>query len=582
MLRPYQQLAHDAIINWICKITKPCMIEAATGAGKSHIIAALAETVLGMSNKKVLCLAPSKELVEQNHAKYPGRASFFSASVGKKSIEHSVIFGTPMTVLNSIELFGNEIAMVIIDECHGITPTIKKIISNIPNPNLRIVGMSATPYRMNTGYIYAQRADGGAITPAVEPYFTRCVYRITAQELIKQGYLTPPVLGEIGVRSYETKQMKLDRKGQFSKEDIDRAYHGQGRKTSNIVDDIVEQSKDRRGVLIFAATVRHAREVMDSLPSEISAIVTGETHKTERERILEAFKAQEVKYIVNVAVLTTGFDATHVDVIAMMRATESVGLMQQIIGRGLRLHDGKKDCLVLDYAENTDRHCPDGDIFDPNIKAKDESGEKRVDCICPDCNALNSFKARPNPTRFEINEAGYFCDLDGSVIEGEYGDIPAHFGRRCTAEHVYAGELRRCAYRWTSKKCPHCEELNDIAARYCMECKGELVDPNEKLRISYKEKKSDPYQKQCDEVLKFIVRPTISRAGRDQWSIFVITPYRRFTFWVSRTPKWSSEVASHNMFAMLRGSTPQTITYQKQGEFYKVFAYNEAKDEAPN
>jgi len=581
MLRPYQQLAHDAIVNWICKITKPCMIEAATGAGKSHIISALAETVLGMSGKKVLCIAPSKELVEQNHAKYPGDASFFSASVGEKSLEHPVVFGTPMTVLNSIDQFGSEIAMVIIDECHGITPTIKKIISSIPNPNLRVVGMSATPYRMITGYIYKQRADGSDVQQAIEPYFTRCVYRITAQELIEKGYLTPPVIGEIGATSYETKQMKLDRKGQFSKEDIDRAYHGQGRKTANIVDDIVEQSKDRRGVLIFAATVRHAREVLASLPPEISAIVTGETHKTERERILEAFKAQKIKYIVNVAVLTTGFDATHVDVIAMMRATESVGLMQQIIGRGLRLHDGKKDCLVLDYAENTDRHCPDGDIFDPNIKAKDESGEERVDCICPDCSALNCFRARPNPTRFAINQAGYFCDLDGDTVDGEYGPIPAHFGRRCTAEHVYGGELRRCLYRWTSKKCPYCEELNDIAARYCMKCKAELVDPNQKLRLAYKEKKNDPYRRQCDEVIKFIVRPTISRAGRDQYSIFVITPHRRFTFWVSRNPKWANEVASYNMFAMLKGETPQTITYQKQGEYFKVYAYNEAKDEAP-
>ncbi|MFN9958451.1 MAG: DEAD/DEAH box helicase, partial [bacterium] len=99
---------------------------------------------------------------------------------------------------------------------------------------------------------------------------------------------------------------------------MDRAYHGQGRKTARIIADIVAQSQDRKGVLIFAATVRHANECLESLPPELSAIVTGETPKKEREEILRRFKAQEIKYIVNVSVLTTGFDATHVDVIAML------------------------------------------------------------------------------------------------------------------------------------------------------------------------------------------------------------------------------------------------------------------------
>ena len=82
--------------------------------------------------------------------------------------------------------------------------------------------------------------------------------------------------------------------------------------------------------MIFAATVPHANEVMQSLPRGNSALVTGETPKAEREQILKAFKARQIKYLVNVSVLTTGFDASHVDVIAILRATESVGLMQQV------------------------------------------------------------------------------------------------------------------------------------------------------------------------------------------------------------------------------------------------------------
>ena len=134
-LRPYQQAAHDAIIDWVRKSRSRCMIEAATGAGKSHIISAVAETIYRISNgKRVLCLAPSAELVVQNYEKYIATgspASIFSASAGRKELRYPVVFGTPMTVRNRIAKFGNEFAMVIVDECHGITPTVQGIIEKI-------------------------------------------------------------------------------------------------------------------------------------------------------------------------------------------------------------------------------------------------------------------------------------------------------------------------------------------------------------------------------------------------------------------------------------------------------------------
>jgi DNA repair protein RadD len=576
MLRPYQKDAHDAIVAWIKRTTEPCMIEAATGAGKSHIIAELATTIREISGKHVLCIAPSKELVEQNHAKYPGEASFFSASVGIKCREHPVVFGTPVTVLNSIRDFGNEIGAIIIDECHGLTPTIRKIIKKIPNPNLRVIGMSATPYRMGTGYVFKQWPDGSKA--GEKGFFTRCVYRITAPDLIGQSYLTPPVIGSLNADAYYTKHMKLNNMGQFSAADVDRAYHGQGRKTAKIIADIVEQSRDRMGVLIFAATVAHANECLDSLPSALSAIVTGETPKKEREDILRRFKRQEIKYIVNVSVLTTGFDATHVDVIAMLRATESVGLMQQIIGRGLRLHEGKEDCLVLDYAENIERHCPDGDIFNPTVEEKKTHDAEDLECYCPTCETRNVFRARPNPDRYRVDRSGYFVDLDGFPIEGEFGPIPAHFGRRCTAVHLIGNELRQCSSRWTAKECPKCKADNDITARRCCVCNEELVDPNEKLRLQYAAKKKDPTIKQTDEVLVWRPRATVSRSGKNMVKVNVVTPHRNFPFWIAG---WQESLCWQ--FNNLNGKKPDTITYQKDAHtgYYKVYGFNEAADEAP-
>ena len=589
MLRPYQQTSHDAILKWIRKTSEPCCIEAATGAGKSHIIAALAETVNRISNgKHVLCLAPSAELVIQNSEKYEAtgnKFSIFSASAGSKSLRHPVVFGTPLTVANRIRKFGSQFAMVIIDECHGLTPTIKKIIDAMreQNPNLRVVGMSATPYRMGTGYIFRHWPNGAQVTPmeAVNPYFLACVDRITAKQLIDMEYLTKPVIGNIHAESYHTLGMELNARGQFDADDIDQAYLGHGRKTSAIIADVVAQARERQGVMIFAATVQHAQECMESLPRGLSAIVTSDTPREERKDIITQFKAREIKYLVNVSVLTTGFDAPHVDLIAILRATESVGLLQQIVGRGLRLCDGKDDCLVLDYAENIERHCPDGDIFNPIIEVTKTSGTTYVRCTCPTCEKINEFKARPNPSGFKINETGYFTDLDGSLIDSDYGPMPAHYGRRCQAINMTSGKPQRCEYRWTLKKCPHCEAENDIAARYCFECKGEIVDPNDKLVAEFAAMKLDPTRRQTDVVTGWNVAHTISKAGREMWRINVVTPYRKFTFWVPKAPTWKQGYSERTMFTSLGGQPPETITYAKENEWYKVYAYNRRADEIP-
>jgi len=131
MLREYQQEAHDAGMLWASKNTAPAVIEAATGAGKSHVIAAVSESFYDLSGKHVLCTAPSGELVGQNHEKYlatGNQASIFSASLGIKSLRHPVVFGTPLSILNSISKFGNKFGLIVLDECEGITPTIKNII----------------------------------------------------------------------------------------------------------------------------------------------------------------------------------------------------------------------------------------------------------------------------------------------------------------------------------------------------------------------------------------------------------------------------------------------------------------------
>jgi DNA repair protein RadD len=601
-LRPYQAKAVDAALEWMRKSVDPFCIEAATGAGKSHIIAEIARVIHGKTGKRVLCLAPSAELVVQNRGKFLATgnpASMFSASAGGKELRHPVVFGSPLTVKNRISRFqqqGNAgYALVIIDECHGLTPTVRDIIDAMKdaNPNLRVCGLSATPYRLGSGWIFMMHPDGkvNGDDVARDPYFTKCVYQIGARDLIGQGYLTPPVIGAVGAEGYDTSSLVANARGQFDAEAVDRAYHGQGRKTAAIVADVVAQARDRQGVMFFAATVQHANEVLSSLPPELSALVTGETPKAQRDSILARFKARQIKYLVNVSVLTTGFDAPHVDVIAILRKTESVGLLQQIIGRGLRLDGGKADCLVLDYTTNLTDHCPDGDLFAPVIRAgKGGDGEGGgLTCECPSCGYENQFSGKVEYLEYKKDAAGYILDLTGAQVMSEHGPIPGHHGRRCMGllQSGPRGEWERCSYRWTYKECPHCLADNDIAARYCHHCKGEIIDPNEKLVIEFKAMKKDPTRVQTDAVLSMSALPGVSQAGNKTMRVEWVTEYRQFTVWLQPEARHIRGQAQWAMFCNATNDGAEktaTVTYRKNADtgFYEVLAYNRAADALPN
>lgn len=600
-LRPYQQAAADASISFMRQSVSACCIDVATGGGKSHIIAEVARRIHEMTSKRVLCLAPSAELVTQNREKFlatGARASMFSASAGGKDLRHPVVFGSPKTVLNHISRFqrggADGYAMVAVDECQGITPTVLSIINAIreANPYLRVFGTSATLYRLGDGYIFRRGPDGkiNGEDTAKDPYFTDCVYSVGARDLIGQGYLTPPVIGQIGAEGYDTSGLVLNSRGQFDAAAVDRAYIGHGRKTATIVADVVNQSRNRRGVMFFAATIQHAEEIMASLPPHLSAMVTGKTPAEERRKIIERFKAQAIKYLVNVSVLTTGFDAPHVDVVAILRLTESVGLLQQIIGRGLRLFDGKADCLILDYTSNLQKHCPDGDLFAPVIRAKkgSEAGGGMT-AICPSCNAENLFSANVKYLDYKTDEAGYILDLDGNQVLTDFGPISGHHGRRCLGlvRSGTLGEWDRCGYRWTFKPCPHCEAENDIAARYCCACRGEIIDPNEKLAIEFKALKKDPTQLQTDEIVRMTWASSVSTSGKPTIKTEIVTPHRQFTVWIQPEARHSRGQAEFDIFnRATQGCTivPRSVTYQKDPNsgFFSLHAFNRPPDVAPD
>ena len=503
-LRDYQQAASDAIITWTRKISAPICAELATGAGKSLIIADVARRINEMSGKKLLCMAPSKELIEQNYAKYIAAgnpASLFSASVGIKSTRHPAVFGTPKTVLNGIDRFKSDFAGIVIDECHRLDNTTKSIIAGMRegNPNLRVIGLTATPYRMGDGYIYQIGMDGQQVEQANNPLFSRLVYRIQTQELVNRGFLTPPEM-LASDRHYDAASLQLNKQNQFDAGEVAQVFEGKGRLTADIVADVIDKADHRFGVMFFAASIQHAQEIMESLPADHSRLVTGATPKADRSKILAEFKAGRIHYIVNRDVLTTGFDAPNVGTIAIMRATESAGLLLQIIGRGLRLHDGKQSALILDYAENLTRHGLSSDNLNPDIQAKAQSIKNPIDVTCPVCHHINQFSAKPNKEQIPIDSHGYFEDAFGhKLLDATGHPIAAHFGQRCQHISLTTTGTSQCDHRWNYRDCPECGGENSLSARECVHCGAELVDPNDKL------------------ILKAAVE-TIKKARKEDWT----------------------------------------------------------------
>ena len=223
----------------------------------------------------------------------------------------------------------------------------------------------------------------------------------------------------------------------------------------NIID--ITEKYSRKGVMIFSSSVKHAEEIMTYLPAGDSRIVLGDTDMKDRVEIVNDFKNRKFKYLVNVSVLTTGFDAPHVDVIAILRPTESNSLYQQIVGRGLRLSDDKQDCYVLDYTGM--RH----DIYAPEISDKRPAKDTvPVKVPCPKCDFENDFWG--------------YADDDGVIIE--------HFGRKCKGASQDPNTLKitPCGFRFRLKLCHSCGCENDITAKACEKCEATLIDADAKLK----------------------------------------------------------------------------------------------------
>jgi DNA repair protein RadD len=389
-LRPYQRRTIDELYAWFERNAgNPCLV-LPTGAGKSHIVAAIcADALQKWPETRILMLTHVKELIEQNQEKmlqhWPNAPlGIYSASMGKRQIE-PITFAGIQSVRTKADLLGH-VDLVLVDECHLINHKeqggYRTLLTQLKliNPMLRVIGLTATPYRLGHGMI----TDAPALFDAlIEP--------VTIEQLIAQGYLST-------LRSKVT-QSKLNvdgvhkRGGEYIEAELQAAVDTDHNNHA-VVREAISRAADRKAWLFFCSGVKHAERVCEALQEHgiKAACVTGETPKLIREKMLADFKAGKLQALTNANVLTTGFDHSAIDLIAMMRPTMSPGLYVQMAGRGLRPSPGKADCLVLDFAGVVGTHGPIINITPPQ-KAGDGNGEAPVK-VCDNCNELCAISAK--------------------------------------------------------------------------------------------------------------------------------------------------------------------------------------------
>ena len=389
-----------------------------TGAGKSLVIAEAVGKVIECG-KRALVLHHNAELISQNSAAYARQfpTSEFGvncAGLNRRDADQDVVFCSIQSVYQKAAEFGAR-AVVFVDECHLINPVdetmFAKFISDMKRlAGSRLVGLTATAYRMKLGLI------AGPNRP-----FSHIAHTTTIPELIEADRISPVRNAKTDV-SVSMDGCKINR-GEFVLEEMASRF---AMATEAAVREIVEtaEREGRKHCLIFTASISNAEQtahLIRQISGDDARVVSGMSMPIERATNLELFRSGELRYLVNVNVLTTGFDAPHIDLIGVLRATTSPGLFAQICGRGFRKSPGKTDCLLLDFGGNLSRHgCLDAANYGVRSLQKNGDGHAPMK-VCPGCNQENPASARVCrfcPVEFEVVERVPFkpSDADQNAV----------------------------------------------------------------------------------------------------------------------------------------------------------------------
>lgn len=520
-LRDYQSKSIEMLYSWIRNNDgHPCVVMP-TGSGKSVVIAELIKNAIQeWPETTVLMICHQKELIEQNAEKmrffWPNAPmGIYSASIGKKQLGEPILFAGIQSIWKHADKVGH-IDICIVDECHCISHKdaggYRKFLNDLLmiNPAMRIIGYSATPFRLGHGLITDKPAMFDAL---LEP--------VSIQELIYKGFLAT-------LRSKHTKE-QLDvssvhkRGGEFIESELQAAVDTDP-KNRAIVDEVIEMAGDRKAWLFFCTGVEHAQHVAMVLREKgiPAACVTGKTPKKEREQILNDFKAGRLRALTNANVLTTGFDYPDIDLIAMLRPTMSAGLYVQMAGRGMRLKSHTDHCMVLDFAGVVSTHGPITAVQPPKKPKPGQEGEAPVK-LCPDCHELVHPSVRQCPS------CGHEFPITEKKLKLHHDDIMG----------FEANEMQVTEWHWR---------------KHISRASGK-----EMLAVSYYGGLSD------SKIVEYLpVRHDGYAGQKAAQSVFNIS-------WASKAKISLTETDLDAMAEALNtGVPPKTIEYKKDGKFFRV------------
>lgn len=446
-LRDYQQEAVDAVFSYWDRAPstpeRPAspLIVMPTGSGKSPTLGELTRRLVQDFGARVVIATHRAELITQDakavRAIWPqAPIGVYSAGLGSRMVDAITICGV-QSIVRRPEVLGPRDVMII-DEAHLISPddgtSYQRVIGHLrqANPDMRCVGFTATPYRLGQGYL----------TEGSDALFTSIAYDVDVKRLIRDGWLSPVVTG------YATTQIDLSqvgiRMGEFAAKDLELACDIDS-VNGKVADDVVAALKlGRTSAMIFGTSVAHAKRLRNEV--QIRGVscdtITGDTSREDRDEIIGRFKARKLSVLTSCDVLTTGFDAPCVDVLAIVRPTMSPSLYVQMVGRGMRIAEGKTDVLLLDFGGNIARHGP---IDEVRVKPKGKKGEGDAPVkLCPKCSAMCATSARqcdhcghefPPPERKANDKASSLPALSVAlppppVTSHEVGTVEWHLHRK--------------------------------------------------------------------------------------------------------------------------------------------------------
>ena len=349
-LRPYQEEAVKASVEFLqTKSIANGLVICPTGSGKSVIIAEIAFRM----NQNVLVLCPSKEITEQNYSKmktYTDECSMYSASVGVKEIS-KVTFATIGSIRTKPEEF-KAFRIIIVDEAHTVNAKGGMYKDFFLKIGARILGLTATPYRLVSSRFYTMLKFITRTRPVV---FNQVIYCIQITDLVNQGFLARLRYFYLPCRDWDAGNLEKNSNGsEYTDESIKNEYARVD--FHHHMWSVVERLKKpkdgtkRKGILVFTQFVEDAERAVLCVPH--SDIVTGKTPKKEREQKIADFRSGKIEVLFNVNCLSVGFDYPELDTIVLARPTMSLALYYQQVGRALRPSPGK-DGWIVDLVGNT-------------------------------------------------------------------------------------------------------------------------------------------------------------------------------------------------------------------------------------